>query len=81
MVLYGYFVSQSILHVVVREEIEQNMTAVNASISELEYGYLNKKNNINLELAHSLGYTSIERKHFVTRKSLSGTGLTLRDEI
>ena len=81
MGLYGYFVSKSIINVIIREEIEQDLARVNAHISSLEYDYIEKKNNINLELAYELGFEDTSSKKFVTRKSLLGKRLTVSDEI
>ena len=41
--LYGYFVSKSITNVLLREEVEQEILAVNSNLGELEFAYLNKK--------------------------------------
>jgi len=77
---YGYFVSKSIVNVIIREEIEQDLAKVNSSISSLEYDYIVKKNSINLELAYSLGFKEAPNKKFVARKSLLSKRLTLSNE-
>ena len=79
--LYSYFVSKSIVNVIIREEIEQDLARVNSHISSLEYDYLKKKNHINLKLAYELGFEDVRSKEFVTRKSLLGKRLTVSDEI
>lgn len=79
--MYGYFVSKSVINVIIREEIEQDLARVNAHIGSLEYDYIKKKNNINLELAYELGFKDARSKKFVTRKSLLGKRLTVSDEI
>ena len=43
VVLYIYFVSKSIVNVIVREEIEQDIVAMQTEISELESMYLQQK--------------------------------------
>lgn len=78
---YGYFVSKSIVNVIIREEIEQDLAKANSHLSILESGYIEKKNAINLELAYELGFENIADKKFVARKSLLGKRLTLSDEI
>ncbi|MCH7598058.1 hypothetical protein IID27_03430 [Patescibacteria group bacterium] len=79
--LYGYFVSKSIVNVIIREEIEQDLAKVNAHISDLEYDYIKKKNTINLKLAYELGLRDVRNKKFITRGSLLGRQLTVSDEI
>ena len=80
IILYGYFVSYSIINVVLREEVEQELTRVTTRISDLEFQYLSKKNSINLALAHSLGFQNISQKQFVSRQSLLSQRLTLGEE-
>jgi hypothetical protein len=77
LVLYGYFVSVSILNVVVREETERAIVALDSRIGDLEAEYLRKKNAITLEYAYQVGFHTVTEKEFVTRTSLA-RGLTLR---
>ena len=79
--LYGYFVSKSITNVLLREEVEQEILAVNSNISQLEFTYLIQKNTISLIFAHDKGFHDIKSKEFVTRKSVLGERLTLNNEI
>ena len=78
---YGYFVSKSITNVLLREEVEENIVAVNSEISRLEFAYLDEKNKITLDYAYDRGFHDIENKEFVTRKSVLGAQLTLSNEI
>lgn len=80
-VLYGYFVSTSIVSVLVRQEIEQEIATLNGTMSSFESDYLTHKENINIEYAYTLGFTDIRNKQFVTRKSLLSQGLSINDEI
>ena len=79
--LYGYFVSKSITNVLLREETEQDILAVNSDISELEFKYLDQKNMINLDLAYEWGFSDISDKTFVTRASVFTERLTVSNEI
>lgn len=79
--LYGYFVSKSITNVLLREEIEENILVVNSQISQLEFAYLDKKNEVTLDFAYDMGFHDIENKEFVARKSVLGAQLTLNNEI
>ena len=80
-VLYGYFVSTSITNVILREEVEENILAVNSEISQLEFIYLDQKNTVTLEFAYEMGFMDIDDKEFVSRKSLLSRELTLNNEI
>lgn len=79
--LYSYFVSKSIVNIIVRKDIEQELLAVGSRLSSLEFEYLSKKEAINLDLAYTLGFSDVKDKNFVTRKSLLGKRLTLNNEI
>ncbi len=79
--LYGYFVSKSITNVLLREEVEQEILAINSNISELEFAYLNKKDTVSLSFAYEQGFKDIKSKEFVARKSVLSGRLTLNNEI
>ncbi|MFQ5661913.1 MAG: hypothetical protein ACE5F2_01525 [Candidatus Paceibacteria bacterium] len=74
---YGYFISKSIINVIVREEISGDVAAVNSSISELEARYLEHKDAIRIEFAKSAGFEELAEKKFVARKSLARNSTTL----
>ena len=78
---YGYFVSKSITNVLLREEVEENILAVHSEISQLEFEYLDRKNEVTLEFAYAMGFQDIEDKEFVARKSVLGQQFTLNNEI
>lgn len=75
--LYAYFVNQTVLNVVARKNIEENMTQTHARIGEMEFEYMKLKESLTIEKAFALGLEVNENKRFVSR-STSDT-LTLRD--
>ena len=77
---YGYFISKSIINVIVREEISGDVVAVNGAISELEAEYIAHKNAIGIEFAISAGFKNLAEKKFVARKSLAQNSITLNLE-
>jgi len=77
---YGYFISKSIINVIVREEINGDVAAVNSTISELEAKYITHKDAIGIEFARSAGFKNLAEKKFVTRKSLAKNSVTLNLE-
>jgi len=81
LILYSYLVSQSIVNVLVRQNIEQEIATLNSTVGSLESDYIVRKERINLAYAHMLGYEDIEDKSFVVRKSLLSRSLTVNDEI
>lgn len=80
ILLYGYFVSASIVNVLVRKEIEQDITALHSHIGELEAAYLVQKNQITLSYAHAQGFSNISEKQFAIRRDGIASGLTVNSE-
>ena len=74
--LYSFLISISIMNVLVREEIGQSIADLHSYIGELESEYLALKDSITPALAYDLGFIDTVEKTFVTRKTLSGRGLT-----
>jgi hypothetical protein len=72
---YGYFISKSIVNVIVREEISNDAIAISSAISELEFEYIAHKNTINKELAKSAGFKDLASKKFVARKTFAKLSL------
>jgi cell division protein FtsL len=60
---YGYFISKSIINVIVREEISSDVAAINGAISELETKYLEQKNAIGLSLQRVPGSKIWEKRN------------------
>jgi len=75
--LYVYFLSKSVLNVVIREEIESEIGALSSSIGELEFQYLSLKNSIDASRAEEFGLVTLSEKRYVARHSLAERGLTL----
>ncbi|PIT96919.1 hypothetical protein COT82_00515 [Candidatus Campbellbacteria bacterium CG10_big_fil_rev_8_21_14_0_10_35_52] len=73
LAFYGYFISKSIVNVIVREEVGNDIVFINSAISGLETEYISHKNVINMEFAKSNDFVSLTNKEFVTRKSLATT--------
>ncbi len=64
---YMYFVSASIVHVIVRKEINREMSDVSSQISELESRYIAAKHAIDDEKIATLGFTRSPEKIYITR--------------
>ncbi|HJN62977.1 MAG TPA: hypothetical protein QGH03_01970 [Candidatus Paceibacterota bacterium] len=73
---YGYFVKQTIVNVVSRQNVEEEMGDLGSRVSNLEVRYIELKNKIDLDFAYSLGYKDVSEVKFVSRSELSKT-LTL----
>lgn len=68
---YGFFISKSIINIIVREEMNNDIVTINSIISNLEFKYIMRKNTINKEYAEVIGFKTIVNKKFVNRKSFA----------
>ena len=78
--LYVYFVSTSIINILVRKEIENKITAVSSRMSDLEAEYLVRKNEITLEYAYTQGFANVTSKQFAVRVGTEVNELTFNRE-
>ena len=77
--LYMYFVSASVVHVVMRTEIDQEITKISSDISELEGKYIEAQHRVSSDIASLQGYQKTAEKIFLDRNEDSlvlSTGVT-----
>ncbi len=67
MLMYMYFVSASIVHVVIRKEISQDMVKMNSEISQLENQYIAAQHSVSNKIASLDGYKEVKDKVFIDR--------------
>lgn len=70
--LYLYFINQTIINVVERQNNEKRIARVNSQISDLEVSYLDLKNRINMDYALSKGFVKVSNEKYMSRKTFSG---------
>ncbi len=70
-VLYVYFMNQTVFNVAKRAHLEQNIASLSANISELEFKNISQRNNIDIALAYSLGYTEIKNPHYIPKTTVA----------
>jgi len=68
VMVYAYLVNKTVHNVAQRETIEREISQLTSTLSELEFNYIAKKNNINPEFAYSLGFKDVQNQKFVSRK-------------
>jgi len=62
---YIYFLSLSVVHVVMRKEVQQELLALRSEIVFLESSYIDAKHKISSSLASVPGFTVSEQKTFI----------------
>lgn len=79
LAVYFYAVNMTIRNTVERQELENEVTMLSAETSALEYEYIAKKHDINIELAYEYGLKEVKNPHYVSRTQANG--LTLNTPI
>lgn len=69
IVLYIYFLSLSVTHVVLRQDSVQKLNALKSEIAELDTRYIEAKHKINSELVNLNHLSKKEDKIFISHSS------------
>lgn len=64
---YGYFLSHSIVDVVVREEVKKDIAHLQSEISTLESAYIEARYALSEQAMTHTAYVPAREKHFLTR--------------
>lgn len=67
--LYFYFLSMSVIHVVISKEISESMNETQGMIADLESSYMQKQHDISFEMVERHGYIASEKKIFINRNT------------
>lgn len=62
-----YFVSMSVVNVVMRKEIDNQIAVKGTEISQLEGMYIEKQQNLNTTIATAHGFIAADEKIFVDK--------------
>ena len=64
---YIYFVSASVVHVVMRKEVDQEMIITSSHISELESKYIALQHSVSERMATQNGFVAVRDKLYIDR--------------
>jgi presenilin-like A22 family membrane protease len=68
--LYGYFIINSVVNVLVRQELHSQSIALGSELGILESEYLALKDLINEDYAFTMGFVADDTRHYVERRSV-----------
>jgi cell division protein FtsL len=71
MFTYFYLVRATAFNAVKITEIRKEVSVLNQEIGSLEFEIIAVKNNLNLELAYSMGFKETNNVRFIQRKSVA----------
>lgn len=77
IVLYMYFLSMSVVHVVLRKEVMQKMSSIESDIAMLEASYIDAQHTVSNKIAALENFTENDTKIFVSRNDAT---LVLSDQ-
>ena len=66
-ILYTYVLSMSVVHVVIRTEIQKDIKEMSAEISRYESSYIASQHQVSEQVATRAGYVEIAEKDFINR--------------
>ncbi|HEU4677784.1 MAG TPA: hypothetical protein VFS75_03660 [Candidatus Paceibacterota bacterium] len=64
---YVYFLSLSVVHVVMRKEVDGQIAAVNTQVSELETAYIARQQSVSRDVALAKGFVIADKKIFIDK--------------
>ncbi len=67
VILYMYFLSMSVVHVVLRKEINRSVTETESQIATLEASYIESQHKVSDKIAALNTFTETDAKIFVSR--------------
>jgi hypothetical protein len=76
---YVYFVSAAIVHVIVRKEVDREITALNSRIGDLEASYIEAHGRLDEEAISAFGFKPVRTAVYV-RRAPTDLVLAARDE-
>ena len=76
---YMYAIAATAHNTAVRQNLEAEIGNRTAELSSLEFKHIALKNAVTLEVAHSYGFTEVEKPLYVSR--LAGSALTLNTPV
>lgn len=65
--LYIYFVSSSIVSVVMREEVDSDISVLSTKVGQLEAEYIEKQHAVSSDIAEMRGFVMADKKIFIDR--------------
>lgn len=72
VIAYMYFLSLSVVHVVMKKEIERQSQQVLSEIAQLESDYIEAHHRISQKVAQIDGFSAVSEKTFVSRNVEQG---------
>jgi hypothetical protein len=67
IVLYMYFLSASVVHVVMRKEVDKEMVALGSTVSGLETEFIEAQHRVSENIASLKGFKHADEKVFIDR--------------
>lgn len=78
VVLYMYFLSLSVVHVVMQKEVLREAQSIQSEIAQLESAYIEAHHQVSQKVAIIDEYSAVKEKTFIVRAA--GQGLVLRSD-
>jgi len=73
LVSYGFLVNATIMNAIERQNIEKEILSLSSDINQKEFGYLEAKNSITIDLALANGFIQVKNQKFVSVEPVSSS--------
>jgi len=77
VICYMYFLSASVVHVVMRKEVDKEIASLSSAVGSLEASYIEIQHSVSKDIASMRGFKQTDEKIFIDRTEGS---LSLREE-
>lgn len=71
LVIYVYAINVTARNVAMRQDLERQIAEVSVNLNSLEFAYIELKNNVTMELAHTYGFREVKNPLYVSRRPVS----------
>ncbi len=78
MGMYIYYINLTVHNVVARQNLENEASSLTLLIGNKEFEYISKRNQVNLALAYSMGFTEVKSKSYISMKTQNNVAVLPR---
>ncbi len=67
LVVYVYAINQTVRNIIVRQQIQAELSTLTSHIGEMEFAYISSQNSIDITKAHQMGFKDVATNIYINR--------------
>ena len=75
---YIYAINATAKNIALRQDLERQVVKISTNLDSLEFGYIELKNNVTLELAYLYGFKEVRSPLYVSRSNTASLSFNTR---